>query len=164
MSDRPKHLTAASKLMSNLVGVDRPHYPQTRHSAKLSRESLIREMNGFYNNGVGLIQSCAQIAEALRRPEIQSSEKYPTIKQHASVFNVDLKNFAERLKIIKIDQNDAMQVADETELHMQSLRLGEAYQSWTGDFMQVVMPTFETLAALINECLTPPNPVKIEVQ
>lgn len=156
MNESPKYVTAASKLMSNLTGDTRPVSTLSRQTARLSRESLIREMKGYYNNCVELIQTCAQIAGALRRTEIQNSLSFENIKQYASVLTTDLKTFSERIRAIKADQDASLSVVDDGEFHMQTLRMGEAYMQWTTEFNNVVIPTYETLITMVNEALVEP--------
>lgn len=149
MKNSPNEKTAASQLMSNLTGNKRPVSTLTRQSARLSRESLLREMHGYYNQCVTLIQTCAELSTVLRRPEIENSPDYAKIRQCAAILSNDLRTFSDRLRNIKVEQNKIDQIQDDGEFHMQSLSIGEIYMQWTTEFTQVTIPNYETLVGLI---------------
>lgn len=162
MSQNPNQETAASKLISSMMGNTRPRQTLPRQTIKLSRQSLLNEINDIYRQGNQTLYKISAIRYALQKPEVATHTSLETIKKLGTVLATDLKIFGERLNDIKKSQDASSNISDDGEFHLEMLRIGDEYAKWMTELTQIVIPTYESLGTLLNSVFatdtTPDNP------
>lgn len=153
MSTSPTKQTAASKLISSMMGNTRPGQTLPRQTSKLSRQSLLTDMNNLHSTAASMMSEMSNIRHAFQQPEVVNDPRVEDVKRLATILARDLKDFNEKLARIKDVQLAASNIEDDGEFHIEILNIGSEYHKWMSEFQQVVFPTYESLGKLINDIL-----------